>query len=456
MQVTLGGVTVPTFTMDDREKRRVIFDLAENETISIEDPVFEEHRKQVALLRERKLTKVEVIKASKKVIGDHFDKRLLSAFQQYIVCYGSHYIFEEGKVDHQGPSARPLYPKDAKKKVPFNAAHISTVPCLYAKDPQNQQSIFLKFSDVYLWANSTDEITKDSNNADIAIDGSNTEAKKSRFSHLKLLNRVANKTLTPLEALKKFHASLRKNIDKALLSETVKKETKIVLQIYKENIQHIGQQLENDPNQFFDKLLHIKGGNDLSNRARSIIYMQRFQIIQEYNTIQSGIRKKIALVKAKILGIKRKPPHFDFMFKAMLLKNSQSFMCDNLQKLFCLSKDALNVHLQRQGVAKNLLKENKKRILTLLTDIQPLFDKLQSCEAFYQRNLLRKLRNCMGHSQQKLAAIFKRRYPRDAMSQSTLCRTERGERAVSKELWRQMAGVLGIDPSNFFPLVSPL
>ena len=452
LMIQIRDLMLPTFTMNDKRTSttRRQFDLQSNETVSTLDTVFENHRQQVQLLSASQLTIPKIVEASKKAIGDHFEQRLQTAFQQCIACYGTGFTFEAGHVEDQGPSARKL------SGIPFNAAHVGTVPCLYATDRTGQQFFLFKESDMYLRSNSTDELVKTANNGDIAIDGSNGDQTKARGALLEILNQLANRTLSPKDALIQFRDKLEETVDQALLSSTVSADTKLVLDIYKENLVQINQKLTADPDKFFDALLGVKADANLSDRARQCIYKQRYRVIQEHYAIQSGVRKKIADVQKQIIGADRRPDHFDHVFKGALLKACGESQSSVLTRIFCLPKVVFEQTLPRSNSAQQKIHANQALIDSLARDLIPLCTDLKQSESFYQRNLLIQLRGCLGYSQQRLAAIFKRTFPGTVMSQSTLCRTERGARAVTNELWNRMATLLGIDPVNFFPLVTPL
>jgi DNA-binding XRE family transcriptional regulator len=125
--------------------------------------------------------------------------------------------------------------------------------------------------------------------------------------------------------------------------------------------------------------------------------------------------------------------------------------------MFGWSKESFKLEVSHSTSAKTKIAEKEPLIKDLVDQqLKPLFAQLRERESFYQRKLLIELRECLGYTQKKLAEVFKKTFPNSVMSQSTLCRTERGERAVTNELWERMAKLLGVDKANFFPLVTPL
>lgn len=466
----------------EEKKARDQYKLDQNETPSYSDNLFDDLReKEKAELKKDKkweftdqdwarvADEARNIEVSKELIETHVDRRVASFFEQLIVCYKVPYHYEIGDTMHQAESTKTLTKKvgNTTQKVPFDSAHSSTIPCLYAysrnswanwKNGELEEKpagfVYLQDSDTYRLHNSTMGLVKVINQADIAIDGTKNNNKLRGFA-IDKINDVAKGILTPMKGVEEF-------VDKAILitenqlaSNSCKEKTKKVLRIYLDSFKAIKPQIKNPS--FFDYLLNVKSPQ--GNQAiRQAIYIMRFKIIRECHEVQTAIFQKIKKVSAEIVGIERKPANFDKALKRVLLERTNSDPNrKSLQKLFNLSLEDLKKQVPNKNIAafkKIETKENLQKIDRLVnSDIVWDFHGLRNKELFFRRDLFYKLRSTYKWPQWRVAHKYKKLFPRKPMSQSGVSRIENTIKWIDHPLALDMAKVYRLDPGVFLPFL---
>jgi len=461
------------FVVNGKVDRREKFVLSENETSSVTDMIFATIRQTKAsneifdqLKDNRKL-----IQKSKEMIETHIDKRIALYFQELVVCYDVPFHFEIGETQHQAPSAPTLIKKKGSEtvKVPFNSAHSSTIPCLYAypikewsqwnKHPDKfskpKPFVYLKGSHVYNSQNATLELIKLVNSADISLDGTKKSVDQLRVKSIKLICQVARDALTPQKALAEFLSDAKKILKSKVDDPKVKSEIRSILKIYLERVENALDGTRDGV--LFDQLLDVKldeESND-ANEFRKLIYKRRFDIIRRSQERQSVIAKKIAEVSSKILGINRRPPNYNKILKQKVFSLATSdFERKRLAKLFCVSKEQLDKDLEgkRTATAKKLINDAKftKDFEKLMREIRRECRALIKEEFEFRSFITRDLRNHKGWRQVDLAKKYEEKFNLP-ISQPTISRVENTIKLIDRKLAIRLASLFDIDPGIFFP-----
>jgi hypothetical protein len=400
-----------------------------NETSSIGDTVFAEMRKKRAEPADlAQLKRADhLIDSSEEMIIDHIDKRIALFFQQLIVCYKVPFVFEMGVTQHQAPSA-PTLTKTAGGetiKVPFNSAHSATIPCLYAyhksdhdkwlanpqAHPKPTAFVYLKGSDTYKSHNATIELIKVVNSADISLDGTSQSADQLRIKSIALINQAAKGLLTPQEGLKQFLLEAKRILESRTESPGVKPEIRKILAIYLERVETALDEINDES--YFDQLINVTINHEPTEAAklRKLIYARRFKIIRESQETQSVIAKKIAVLSAEILGVRRRPANFNSVLKKKILSLAQ--ITHNLQG---------KPHKPAQTLIDS--QQHRQKFDVLMRDIRAECRSLTRCEYSYRADVTRDLRYHKRWRQVDLVREYRKVYADGPMSQPTVSRLE--------------------------------
>ncbi len=461
------------FTVEGAIGKRDKFDLEENETSSVTDMIFGDLRKQRATksMVESLKDKTFLIQESEEMIETHIDKRIALFFQELIVCYDVPFFFEIGETQHQAPSAPTLAKKAGGEevKVPFNSAHSSTIPCLYAyprkewvewgKNPEGKEKpkpfVYLKGSHVYNSQNATIEMIKLVNSADISLDGTRHSADQLRTKSIDLINKTAKGVLTPQMAFLAFLKETKQILESKVKSSDVKPEIRAILDIYLERIEAALTEAENGS--YLDQLLDVRidGEKREAGQLRSILYKRRFDIIRRSVEKQSVIAKRIEEVSAKILGIDRRPPNFRKALKQKVFALATSANeKKTLAKLFNVSQEQLKKDLEgkRTTSANKLINDPRFKgdFDNLMREIRKECRELVKEEFAFRAQVTRDLRQFKGWRQVDLAESYKSKF-KLSISQPTISRLENTIKLVDGAIAHRLAELFEVDPGIFFP-----
>jgi len=422
------------------------------------------------------------IEGSSDLIESHVDKRTQLFFQQAILCYKTPFYFEAEGAEDQIGSGRTVTVEGNTFKT--QAAHSSTLPCLYAY-PRNidgtpdtsKKIVFLRHSHSYNLHNSTVELPISVNQTDTYIDGKKSQKEQLRSRTLNLINQVALGNLNPEKAtikfLKNFIVVLKTSLDN-LKSDDLRYF--IVKKFYLPRVNQSLAELNYNP-EFFDQILGVNlNTQDQQVLIRKIVYRERFKLIQKAQDIESIIAKRVLEAQNKIFPKRQKISlkNIDNDLRLAILSKSRSSLQRRLSKLFCTSTGQLlssfNDKTKSSKIKNNksFSQKHKKVISDLLREIRASFRELEHLEFSYRSQLLRNLRtNFKDWTQKKLVEVFKQYFPAEPMSQSMVSRLEqvsqtprsiiyktpesqrRKELDVSKA--EKIAQVLGIDLGLFLP-----
>lgn len=444
-----------------------------NDTISASDRVFAKSVK-TRTLEETKEAKDPVATSEKyeEMIRDHINRRVAIFFQQLVCCYNTRLHFEIGRTLHQGESATSVQLVDHNNKKSKlcvrNAAHSSTLPCLVAYDggkwkrykeqngPKPEGFIYINDSDTYKRANSTLEMPRDINEADIEIDG-NEDSSILRSKSIALINEVSMGKKEPQEALEDFLKEITKlSKDKAQTAR--KRGVKKALEYFADELKELKQASKTPV--FYENLLGVRvDANETSSIARKTVYKLRFQAIRKDQMIQSEILGKIDAVRSQVLAaVKngRTPTYFEDAFRDLLtekMRTDQDRM--RLKKLFSSTEG----HYFRETPSRRTTYEKTKRLVegqlplieTLAGDLQVDFRSRKREEILARGKITRVLRNAKGLTQTELAAQIKAIFPNAVASQPTISRIERNERIIDKAYAKELAKAFKVDPGLFLP-----
>ena len=450
-----------------------------NETNSLGDLVFGALRERPAQLPKGEFLQLkdwkQLVDKTRDSIAQHIDRRVALFFQQLVVCYDVPFHFEIGETQHQAQSAPTLKKKCGKEEVsiPFNSAHSSTIPCLFAypkrewnrwdakkgepNPPQKPTGfVYLKGSDTYNYHNSTLEMIKLVNMADISLDGTKQSLDQLRVKSIKILNEASDGKLAPDQALQSFLRAARKIMADKATDRSVSEKTRYILSIYRDCLDEVIE--ESQEEEFFDRLLNVRIDDETERASdlRKVIYRRRYDIIRRSQEAQSVIMKKIAGVRAQILGIERKPPGFEKVFRKKIFTLCTSGQeRKQMQKLFNISLAQLEHDLQGKNYrsATNKVEDTRwsQAFATMMRDIRAECRSLTGQEFTFRSQVSRDLRTFKGWRQVDVAAKYKEKYPRYPMSQPTLSRVENTIKKIDMTLAGHLADLFEVDKGLFFP-----
>jgi hypothetical protein len=418
---------------------------------------------------------IQFIASYQEMIEDHIERRVAVLFQQLVISYETHLHFEIGKTQHQAESAKTLYIKDhlGKKNVlcKRNAAHSSTLPCIIAyeskawnkhvnnDDPKPDGFVYVQGGDVYRTANSTLDMPRAVNEADIEIDGEKGTGLARDFA-IDLLNRSARGEIDPTSAIQEFLHTVtvitQDKIPKTKRGKGVKKSLQIFLEAFKD----IQTRIETVP-EALDQLLGVQVAEDHQNTAiQTKIYHLRYKAIRDNQYAQTAMISKINTVRdqvLKVVGPKRKPTYFEDAFRNILC--SEMRMDYDKKRIYKLFNSPQEQYFRETAYRKSRYEGTKAKIVQQqLKPIQVLARVIgQDLRALKREEILkrglvtRELRNSMGWTQTKLATKIKAIYQDTAASQPTISRIETNIKLVDKVYAEQLADVFDVDQALLMP-----
>ncbi|MFY7842972.1 MAG: helix-turn-helix domain-containing protein [Rhabdochlamydiaceae bacterium] len=434
----------------------------ENESLSLNDPIFDDKAKEN---NPNPHSLLEVVKSYKPFIAEHVERRIQFFFMQLISCYKTGIEFESKKALHQGESAHK-YKLDDNKKVKDlhsfkrHAAHSAVLPCLINK---KTQEVFLAHTHVYTLQNSTIQMAAIINRFDMAVDP------KLRDKALDIINQIAkaNTKETPKESLKSFINESLKQVEDLLQEDKVQKDDamKYVARQYQKITKEVLEQIRDNENEFFNNLLSLNmnedrlsqtiGDSERSEGLKKAIYQIRYRTIRNVEIVHQKISEKIEILQQSVkkqLTDSRSPAHLRRGVKLVCLDQAKN-KADrkSLEKVFCIGKKQFR---REEGLIKNTI-EKIKANTECFNNIQDVVKEvLNDMKALHDRDLeqrgliLREIRKSAGLTQKDMTKVFSNNL---RMSSSTLSRIENGFRYLSKEEAKKICRSLGVDEVLLIP-----
>lgn len=359
-------------------------------------------------------------KSLKSEIQDHVARRAALFFQQAVVCYNTPFHYEIAKTEGQyftAPAVKIESPKGERYVSKEQAAHPSTLPGLDAtlrtdwkqKGANAVYFSYLKNSHLDIQCNSTSALPTFLNQIDTLIDGrsSNTNPKKGlRASTIKLINKVAKKALSPMEATRQFLENMSEMIqERRKASKRITPEKEVVLQIFQKKVNEMTACAKK--HRFFDGLIDVnvtgEEGKDVA-LIRKIVYEKKYKIIREAQFTEAQIQR---VIDQQTAGKSKDERHFFCL--ALTYSAGSSSIGDALKRLFCISVDDIEENAALERKIKKFIKENKVILENALRDIRLLIHSFQKIEQCFQATLLcdfrKKLRDM---TQKELSSEMKR------------------------------------------------
>lgn len=397
----------------------------------------------------------------RKIIEHHVTMRVSCFFQQLIACNKTGLHFENEGALSQGASATPIRLKNGTK-ISRQAAHSSTLPCLIAYDSKKWKEyestkdgtkpkgyVFLKGTDYYRTQNSTINLPKSVNDADLRIDDKKYSVNL-RKEALQLVNQVAQGTLRPEQGLIKFVTITLEAVSTAKKCEKDKKKILSVLALYEKYLLKIEPLVKEKT--FSTAMLHLFLRE--SESVDPAILDMHYAIIQDGFFKQYTVIKKIETVKNEILcRIKktkektRKPNLFDTAFLISIVKSASELGKkkdpQRVQKLFNFSVQHLS--LQKEGSrqlerSQKILGVYQKKIDSLMEIIIKDMATFRKSDKEGLGERLKTVRALQRLSQKALGEKIQKKFHDIAASQSTISKIENGK----KELTEKEAECFGV------------
>lgn len=452
------AMVCPSYQKGAREKYR--YDLGE--TASLVDHVyFDKH--DLFVKKEKKPIIIppaeELVDQYAEMIEQHVERRVAFFFQQLVVCYQTKLFFEVKEAFAQANSPDKVGSKEGFQR---NAAHSHTIPGLVAYEATDKKRtrgfIFLKGTDSFRVNNTTMNMPRSVNNADIMIDGTAKDGKL-RSKALVLINRVAQGELTPDQAFEQFLDLCEKQIEKALKIPGCKPGEHRALEYYRDYLAEIREGFEADPEGTFESLLSLKVDDSSDAGLRKTIYQIRYRAIRDCQFGQAAIAKKVDELREKILrAYKRKPDAFEAAFRTLFVEQAPTPQDKaRLQKLFnfAVSSHHFRNTAQRQArfekTKSDLSRKHLKEITWVAKEILSDMRKMRTQETYQRSLVVKELRRAKGWTQIELGAKVKAQFPSAAASQSTICRVERRDKLVTPAIAREFGSVFSVDTGLFMP-----
>jgi hypothetical protein len=426
----------------------------------------------------------------------HVDQRVLAAFQMFILCYKMPFHFSSsGEAEEQYGSAPTLQLSQiGGKNYPYEAAHHSTLPCLYAckrsdwdayqaalaqKQPAQRplQFVYVKYSYGYQRHNSTNCLSKSVNETDSLIDWK-AGGTLLRTTTITLANKVALGAINPIQATGQFVSYLKQRV-KYLLAHSPSDKVKPVLCKYLEQIKHIQHKIKTAPD-FFDKLLDIQiaGENARSAHLREVVYKKRFEMIKADQLIDSRIKWRL---KNAPIAYLRGETH-DYLKFALIMQSTgqqRTAFCKLFSKTDAVFEETYLQTLESAKYKKNYLafkkrvenfsKKHETAIAALLQEIQNDFDEIKHAELRFRSSLLKDLIAINNWTQYQFVIQFQAQFPFESMSEAMVSRLTFWARPARKVQYKtplrqrckemsvakaiKCAHVLQVEPGLFFPSV---
>ncbi len=395
----------------------------------------------------------------------HIEKRVAIFFQQLVACYQTKLHFEIGKTLNQGESAPALMASKngtIRKLCPRNAAHSSTIPCLIAYrgsewDAHQRDElevlegfVYLKGSHIYGLCNSTIDMPRAINEADIAIDG-NSEGSALRTKSLALLNKAAQGDLTPVKGLKNFLLLLINTVHEKR-GTVAKEDVRKALEYYEKILNGIQNSIANDP-EIFSHWLDIQvDPSDESSLMRKTIYHIRYGAIRNNLLSQALIIDMIETVRKQIFNQMKTEKRYCFAeeaFRQVLVELAAESDRPRLRKLFNLPAET-NRKPTYETTKARILKE-KKLLLPLLKELSRKMAQMRNDEISHRSSLTKTLREVKGWTQDDLSAKIKKNFPSLPSSRSTISRVETGAKSIDSNYASKLSKVFKVDAGLFMP-----
>lgn len=468
----------PTYNEDSvKAKGREKYCHRNNETISTVDRVNEVNTINTVTAEQTAKVKDErqFIATYEEMIIDHIERRVAVLFQQIVISYKTFLHFEIGKTQHQAESAKTLTIKDhlGKKNVlcKRNAAHSSTLPCIIAYENQAWEShvndgtpkpegfVYVKGGDVYRNANSTLNMPRAVNEADIEIDGEQGKGLARDFA-INLLNDSAKGKIEPDIGIRNFLDSVIDITQQKAASTKRGEGVKKALEIFVQAFTDIKTRIEND-SEALDQLLGVQVNEEHHNTPiQKKIYHLRYKAIRDNQFAQTAMITKINSVRDRVLqvvGPKRKPTYFDEAFRQVLCE--QMRLKSDKKRIYKLFNNPQDHYLRATQARTARFESTKAKIVqNQLNPIKVLANELGSDlrnlkrDEVLRRGLVtRELRNSMNLTQSELAKKIKNVYPTTAASQPTISRIENNIKLVNKVYAEQLSDVFDVDPALLIP-----
>lgn len=383
-----------------------------------------------------------LIEEKREWIEEHVSRRIQLFFQQSILCYNTPFVYQsEGAEDQIGIGSSVKLNANLTHKT--QAAHSSTMPCLYAcpKDESgkidlNKRFVFLKYAHSYNQHNATIELPEEVNKADCLIDGT-AQQEKLRASALGIINRVAEAKIDPTKATKQFLKAFEGRLIQLrdeLSEDDLRRE---VVLIYLSHVQEVIEGIADSP-LIFDQILGVNLPEP-EKILRDVVYKRRYELIQRAEFIESQIAKRIFQAQKEMFG--RKAASFksvDYRLRYALLEGATTERERTFyEKFFCTSLEQLRTNIANkqqklrtvENAAHRIEKDKKPEIVSLRRDLRVFLRDLQKLEFEFRSKLFKGLRvEYKDWYQREFVSAFKNDHPGEPMSQAMVSRLEQPSR----------------------------
>lgn len=390
------------------------------------------------------------IESYRDLIEQHLETRIQLAFMQMVSCYDVPLHFEaEGAEDQIGVGKNvkiidPTNPNNTEI-IHTQAAHSSTFPCLYAhpRNPDgtydaNQKFVYLKYSGSYMDHNSTIMLPREVNQTDTYMDGKSGETRLRNYT-LGRLNALSKRQTTVQEAMKGFIRKIIRETSEDRIKPTIYEKKAGVFQIYHDCAVEILGAMEEQGDEYFDRLLGVNlEGSEEENILRRIVFQKRFEMIKSAQRTESAMMKAILDTQNAINGTQAN--HFkgvDFLLKFALLKDADEDQEKILAKLFCSSVEnlraniATKLNLRRYEISKvdSYLDANRAEIKSLKRTLRKHSRELIRSELTFRSGFFRSLRtDYKNWYQREFVAKYKELYPGFSMNVPKVSKMEQRSR----------------------------
>lgn len=432
------------------------------------------------------------IEEHRNLIEEHVDRRMQLFFMQIVCCFRMplHFTWIEANDEYgKGGTYKIRNPDGSTTLFKTEAAHSSTLPCLKAypineweeyeagTGPEPEGFVYLKYGHSYLQHNATMELARYVNRADCLLDGTHKDSKL-RNKAIQVVNAVAKGEYSVQQGMKKFARLFKESIEEAQENLSEDDPRFLVLNCYLDRLEEVTIAMKEDPG-YFDQLLGVKvEGHEKEEILRSLVYQNRFALIQKCEATESQIAREILTAQNKMLGTNKKSlKSVDYRLRFALLKEADPRFRKTLERLFCTSLAQLQAGFARNQARLRSFdkgmdtfeKRHKKELDQLKRDLRVRVRELTSEEIISRSNLFKGLRKILNKwTQQQFATAFAQKYPREAMSRSMVSRLEHytrpsrkpedyatplSQRCKDMDLAkaRKIADVFGVDSGVFLP-----
>lgn len=373
------------------------------------------------------------IEVHKERVIDHFHGRIQLFFNHLITCWNTPFEYSIQGANEQFGKGNNITLRTLSGEVveyQTRAAHISTLPGLLAKTRGKDEGwfVYLKGSYTSNQHNATTEFDTCLNKTDSLVDGTANEKDKLRYKAVQLINQVAARTLMVKTAMEQYITDLIKVCGTRAAKIGVQDIRYEILVIYLSEALGVQEAMRTNP-AYFDTLVgvHLEGDPQES-RLRSVVFAQRFKLIQATQLIESQIACVILNANNAMTGKKTSSlAKVDAHLRYLLLKASEGHHRTCLSRLFCVSIEQL---MATQAAAKPLKQssafENQhgEDISKLSRELRVYMRQINQLEMLHRSEILRAIRSVRGWTQRETANRYKLLFPNDSMSPSTYHRFE--------------------------------